>query len=289
MRWRAWRATSASPRCCSSTSRSPPRSITSNRCSRSRPCWWPTSAAARRTSASCASARSAARRIDRRDDILANHGVHVAGTDFDRRIELQLHPAAGGPWHLRAAARRRRRAARGAERHLLRSRHLAPDQHLLHAGAGARVARHARLVRRRAAACATDDHPQRAPRPRAGRARRRREDRGVGACRPRRSIWASSKPGLATLLREPQAMQAIAADRERIVGAAREALRQAGLTPDAARRDVLHRRLHRPAAAGGGDCGGGARARRSCEATASPAWPPVWACTRGGVFEGAAA
>jgi hypothetical chaperone protein len=28
------------------------------------------------------------RRIDRRHDILANHGVHVAGTDFDRRIEL---------------------------------------------------------------------------------------------------------------------------------------------------------------------------------------------------------
>jgi hypothetical chaperone protein len=27
-------------------------------------------------------------RLDRRSDILANHGVHVAGTDFDRRIEL---------------------------------------------------------------------------------------------------------------------------------------------------------------------------------------------------------
>ncbi len=27
-------------------------------------------------------------RIDRRDDVLANHGVHIAGTDFDRRIEL---------------------------------------------------------------------------------------------------------------------------------------------------------------------------------------------------------
>jgi hypothetical chaperone protein len=27
-------------------------------------------------------------RLDRRDDILANHGVHIAGTDFDRRIEL---------------------------------------------------------------------------------------------------------------------------------------------------------------------------------------------------------
>ena len=27
-------------------------------------------------------------RVDRRADILANHGVHVAGTDFDRHIEL---------------------------------------------------------------------------------------------------------------------------------------------------------------------------------------------------------
>ena len=27
-------------------------------------------------------------RLDRHDDILANHGVHLAGTDFDRRIEL---------------------------------------------------------------------------------------------------------------------------------------------------------------------------------------------------------
>jgi hypothetical chaperone protein len=29
-----------------------------------------------------------ATRLDRRDDILANHGVHVAGTDFDRRVSL---------------------------------------------------------------------------------------------------------------------------------------------------------------------------------------------------------
>jgi len=28
------------------------------------------------------------RRLDRRDNILANHGVHIAGTDFDRHIEL---------------------------------------------------------------------------------------------------------------------------------------------------------------------------------------------------------
>ena len=29
-----------------------------------------------------------AARMERKDDILANHGVHVAGTDFDRRVEL---------------------------------------------------------------------------------------------------------------------------------------------------------------------------------------------------------
>jgi hypothetical chaperone protein len=28
------------------------------------------------------------KRIDRKDDVLAHHGVHVAGTDFDRRVEL---------------------------------------------------------------------------------------------------------------------------------------------------------------------------------------------------------
>ena len=27
-------------------------------------------------------------RLERKDDILANHGVHVAGTDFDRHVEL---------------------------------------------------------------------------------------------------------------------------------------------------------------------------------------------------------
>ncbi len=29
-----------------------------------------------------------ARHLDRKDDVLAHHGVHIAGTDFDRRIEL---------------------------------------------------------------------------------------------------------------------------------------------------------------------------------------------------------
>ena len=35
-------------------------------------------------------------RIDRKSDILANHGVHIAGTDFDRQIELsRILPACG--------------------------------------------------------------------------------------------------------------------------------------------------------------------------------------------------
>src|SRR5437899_875383 len=35
-------------------------------------------------------------RLDRKDDILANHGVHIAGTDFDRHLELaSILPLAG--------------------------------------------------------------------------------------------------------------------------------------------------------------------------------------------------
>ena len=49
-------------------------------------------------------------RLDRKADILANHGVHVAGTDFDRRVELSaILPAYGfgamGPGNAGAPAR----------------------------------------------------------------------------------------------------------------------------------------------------------------------------------------
>jgi hypothetical chaperone protein len=49
-------------------------------------------------------------RVDRKNDILANHGVHVAGTDFDRRLELAaILPLFGygahGPANGGAAAR----------------------------------------------------------------------------------------------------------------------------------------------------------------------------------------
>ena len=35
-------------------------------------------------------------RLERKDDVLAHHGVHVAGTDYDRRVELAaILPAFG--------------------------------------------------------------------------------------------------------------------------------------------------------------------------------------------------
>lgn len=36
------------------------------------------------------------RRLERKDDVLAHHGVHVAGTDYDRRVELSAVLSAFG-------------------------------------------------------------------------------------------------------------------------------------------------------------------------------------------------
>ena len=176
-------------------------------------------------------------RVDRRDDILANHGVHVAGTDFDRRIELQhILPLAGhgafGPPRSDGAAPRE--VPSGiyfdlATWHLINTCYT-PARVLEWRGmrdwyADERL--HARLM-----TILTQ---------RLGHALiARAEDAkiavsGVPAAPIDLDVVES---GLATLLREPQAMDAIAADRERIVGAAREALRQAGLTPD--RLDAMY-------------------------------------------------
>jgi hypothetical chaperone protein len=176
-------------------------------------------------------------RLDRRDDILANHGVHVAGTDFDRRIELQhILPLAGhgafGP--ARADGSMPREVPSGiyfdlATWHLINTCYT-PARLLEWRGmrdwyADERL--HARLMailtRRLGHALAA-----------------RAEDAKIAISgAPAVPIDLNIvEPGLATLLREPQAMQAIAADRERIVSAAREALRQAGLPPD--RLDAMY-------------------------------------------------
>ncbi|MFI4931250.1 MAG: Hsp70 family protein, partial [Burkholderiales bacterium] len=169
-------------------------------------------------------------RHDRRGDILANHGVHAAGTDFDRRIELRcILPLAGygafGP----------PRADGGAPREVpstiyfdLATWHLintcyTPARVLEWRGmrdwyADERL--HARLMtilnKRLGHALAA-----------------RAEDAKIAVSTvPAAPIDLNGvEPGLATLLRESQAMESIAADRERIVGAAREALALAGLKP----------------------------------------------------------
>jgi len=167
-------------------------------------------------------------RLDRRDDILANHGVHVAGTDFDRRIELQcILPLAGygaaGPPRSDGAAPRE--VPSGiyfdlATWHLINTCYT-PARVLEHRGmrdwyADERL--HTRLM-----AILT----QRLGHALAARA----EDAKIAvSSAPTAPIDLQAvEPGLAVLLRDTQAMAAIAADRERIVSAAREALVQAGL------------------------------------------------------------
>jgi hypothetical chaperone protein len=171
------------------------------------------------------------KRVDRRDDILANHGVHVAGTDFDRRIELRcILPLAGygafGParadgaqprevpssiyfdlatWHLINTCYT---PARVLEWHGMRE--WFADERL-----------HVRLMT----------------------TLRQRLGHALAARAEDAKIALSSLPatpidlgmieaGLATLLREAQAMASLGADVESIVAAAREALALAGLRPE---------------------------------------------------------
>ncbi|MBL8318903.1 MAG: Hsp70 family protein [Burkholderiaceae bacterium] len=176
-------------------------------------------------------------RLDRRDDILANHGVHVAGTDFDRRIELaHVMPLLGlgslGP--PRADGEPPREVPSGiyfdlATWHLINTCY-APARVLEIRGlrewyADART--HARLMqvleRRLGHALIA-----------------KAEDAKIGlsAAPATRIDLGLIESGLAAELREPQAMAAIAHDRERIAAAAREALRQAALAP--ARLDAIY-------------------------------------------------
>ncbi len=119
-------------------------------------------------------------RLDRRDDILANHGVHIAGTDFDRTVNLTaIMPALGygsaGP----------RRPHRAVER-LLRTCDLAPDQRREYAAAHCRIPPDARHVRRRRRACEAVARPADAPRPPARGAGRSGQDRHVDCTAPRK-------------------------------------------------------------------------------------------------------
>ena len=176
-------------------------------------------------------------RLDRRDDILANHGVHVAGTDFDRRIELaSIMPLLGlgalGP--ARADGLPPREVPSGiyfdlATWHLINTCY-APARVLEIRGLRdwyAEPRLHARLMDvldlrlGHALVAAAEDAKI-----------------ALSAAPVTPIDLAAVEPGLATTLREPQAMAAIAGDRARIVEAAREALRLAGVP--ASRLDALY-------------------------------------------------
>ncbi len=174
--------------------------------------------------------------LDRKSDILANHGVHVAGTDFDRRIELAaILPAygygasgpsvAGAParevpsgvyfdlatWHLintvygpsRVAELRGMRGFYGDTRHYERLM-VVVNERLGH-----------ELM---------------------ARAEQAKIDVADGGAT--RIDLSHTERNLAATLNEAQAADAIEADIGRIVGAACEAVTQAGLVP--AQVDALY-------------------------------------------------
>ena len=175
-------------------------------------------------------------RAERRDDILANHGVHVAGTDFDRHLELasilpllgyrSLRPARPGEtarevphgvyfdlatWHLinTVYAPARLAELRGMKTWYADPRH------------------HARLLR---------TVTQRLGHALAAAA----EQAKIEVAEHGQALidLSALEHGLATRLQEAGAAAAIENDLERIVRAARETARLAGVAPAAV--DVLY-------------------------------------------------
>ena len=170
-------------------------------------------------------------RLDRRADILANHGVHVAGTDFDRRIELgMILPLAGfgarGPARPGAEARE----VPTSVYHDLATWHLINTVY-----APARVAewramkgwfaeplQHTRLMR------VLDERLGHAL---AATAEQAKID--VATTGRARAELSALEPGLQAHLASPRAAALLADDRARIVDAALATVRLAGVAPQA--------------------------------------------------------
>jgi len=164
-------------------------------------------------------------RMDRRDDVLANHGVHIAGTDFDRQIDLEkILPTCGfrgmGPngrevpsgvyfdlatWHLINTVYSKGRVAE-----LKRMKSFYADE-----------SQYRRLI------TVIDEHLGHEL---MGRAEAAKIDVSKGG----HTVVDLSilEPGLSVPMNEDDAIAAIGSDLERIALAATETLRQAGLAPD---------------------------------------------------------
>lgn len=165
------------------------------------------------------------RRLDRQADILANHGVHIAGTDFDRHIELaRILPACGyralGPtgrevpnkvyfdlatWHLINTVYS---PGRVAELTRMKTFYADPRQHARLMAVVAQRMGHALIGQAEAAKIAVAE--------------------GGATVIDLRDLEA----GLQATLDEAQAADALDADIDRIVAAADETLAQAGLAAD---------------------------------------------------------
>ncbi len=175
-------------------------------------------------------------RSQRRDDILAHHGVHAAGTDFDRHIELAHvltacgHKSFGPP----SAIDARGREVPSAVYFDLATWHLINTVYL--------PQRVAELARMRSFYADPRQHERlmRVVRERLGHALAARAEEAkialsqVGASEaPVRIDLGLIEHGLEVELTQAQASESIEADLARIVAAARETLRRAGTPPQA--------------------------------------------------------
>ena len=168
-----------------------------------------------------------ARRLERKDDILANHGVHSAGTDFDRHVSLatiqrELGHGAFGPSQAGTPPREVPSAVCFdlATWHLINTVYSPQRVAELRAMRGfyADAAQHRRLM------TVLDERLGHALAARAEQAKIDVADGGVASI-----DLGCVEAGLALRLDERRALAAIESDVARIVAAAQEALRQAGL------------------------------------------------------------
>lgn len=175
-------------------------------------------------------------RLDRKDDILANHGVHVAGTDFDRQVELAaILPACGyrGLGPARPGETPREVPSRVyfdlATWHLVNTVYTAPRMHELRQMKSfyGDPWQHKRLM------TVVEDHLGHAL---LGQA----EDAKIAVAAGGATAIDLDRlePGLASALDAAQAVAALDGELQRIVDAAAETLRAAGVRPQQV--DVLY-------------------------------------------------
>ena len=175
-------------------------------------------------------------KLDRKADILANHGVHVAGTDFDRRIELAaILPAYGyGAYGPSLAGAPAREVPSGVYFDLA-------TWHLINTVYSPGRAAELRGMRGFYADPLHHDRLMVVLTERLGHelaARAEAAKIAVAEGGATRIDLSHTERNLAATLTEEDALAAIEADIERIVGAARVTVAQAGLAP--AQIDALY-------------------------------------------------